>query len=93
MIELPVPSGEVVTLTGQQLNDRIIDVLATVTGEQLPPEARANYENLRRYGMFIVFGFIILMNVTPLRGVFNGLLEWAQGPYYSLARTIANLVA
>lgn len=28
-------------LTGQQLNDRIIDVLATVTDEQLPPEATA----------------------------------------------------
>ena len=59
----------------------------------LPPEARANYENLRRFGMLIVFGFILAINMTALGGVFDTALRAVMGPYISLAQAIADLVA
>lgn len=59
----------------------------------LPPEPRANYENLRRYGMMIIFGFILAINLTPLGDVFQSALMAVAGPYFSLAQSIANLGA
>jgi Zn-dependent protease len=56
----------------------------------LPPEPRANYENLRRYGMMIVFGFILAINLTPLGRIFSSALMAVAGPYFSLAQTIAD---
>jgi len=59
----------------------------------LPPEARANFENLRRYGMVIVFGFILMINLTPLGRFFDVALKAVMSPYISLAQAIANLGA
>lgn len=59
----------------------------------LPPEPRANYENLRRYGMLMVFGFILMINLTPLGRVFESALGFVMSPYISLAQAIADLGA
>ena len=59
----------------------------------LPPEPRANYENLRRYGMLMVFGFILMINMTPLGRVFESALGFVMSPYISLAQAIADLGA
>lgn len=59
----------------------------------LPPEPRANYENLRRYGMLIVFGFILAINLTPLGRIFSSALMAIASPYFSLAQTIADFGA
>jgi Zn-dependent protease len=59
----------------------------------LPPEARANFENLRRYGMMIVFGFILMINLTSVGDYFQTWLMLFMKPYISLATAIANLGA
>jgi Zn-dependent protease len=59
----------------------------------LPPEPRANFENLRRYGMVLVFGFILMINLTPLGRFFDVALHTIMSPYISLAQAIANLGA
>ncbi len=56
----------------------------------LPPAARAQYENLRRYGMLIVFGFIMLMHNTPLGGVVDAGLNAVLSPYFSLAQNVSD---
>ena len=55
----------------------------------LPPDARAWYENLRRYGMLIVVGFLLIIRYTAFGGVMmNGIFAVAR-PYFSLAETVA----
>ncbi len=55
----------------------------------LPPEARARYENLRRYGMLVVVGFLLLLRYTAFGEVmFHGLaMVWT--PYFKLAQNVA----
>ena len=55
----------------------------------LPPAPRARYENLRRYGMLLVVGFLVLMRYTPVGGVMTGALFAAANPYFKLAQGIA----
>lgn len=57
----------------------------------LPPEARANYENLRRYGMLIVVGFIMLVRYTPVGGFFFGLIGAAMSPFNNIVNFLAHM--
>ena len=57
----------------------------------LPREARANYENLRRYGMMIVFGFLLLMRVTPVGDLFYKALYGVINPFFEIAGTVARM--
>jgi len=55
----------------------------------LPPETRAWYENLRRYGMLIVVGFLLLIRYTAFGDLLtNGIFAVAT-PYFRLAETVA----
>lgn len=55
----------------------------------LPPEARAWYENLRRYGMLIVVGFLLLMRYTAMGGVISSGIFAVASPYFRLAESVA----
>ncbi len=55
----------------------------------LPPEARARYENLRRYGMFIVIGFLVLLRYTALGTMVNTGIWAVATPYFNLAENVA----
>jgi Zn-dependent protease len=57
----------------------------------LPPEARANYENLRRYGMLIVIGFLMAVRYTPLGALFSKAIMAVINPFFQIAETIAHL--
>jgi Zn-dependent protease len=57
----------------------------------LPPEPRARYENLRRYGMMIFFGFILLMNYTPFGPLFRSVYMGVANQYFNIAETIGRL--
>jgi Zn-dependent protease len=57
----------------------------------LPYEARANYENLRRYGMLIVIGFLMAVRYTPLGGLFSGAIMGVISPFLRIAETVAKL--
>ena len=57
----------------------------------LPREARANYENLRRYGMLIVVGFLMLMRVTPVGDLFYSAIYGVINPFFEIANTIARM--
>ncbi len=58
----------------------------------LPPEARARYENLRRYGMFIVVGFLLLIRYTAFGDVLSSGVFAAVRPYFQLAQLVANSI-
>lgn len=55
----------------------------------LPPDARAWYENMRRYGMLIVVGFLLLMRYTGLGDLLNGGIFAVATPYFHLAESVA----
>ncbi len=57
----------------------------------LPREARANYENLRRYGMMIVIGFLMLVRYTPVGGLFSTAIYTMINPFFQVAETVARL--
>jgi Zn-dependent protease len=57
----------------------------------LPYEARANYENLRRYGMLIVIGFLMLVRYTPLGSLFSAAIMAVINPFLQIAETVARL--
>ncbi|MCK9995554.1 MAG: site-2 protease family protein [Candidatus Krumholzibacteria bacterium] len=57
----------------------------------LPREARANYENLRRYGMMIVIGFLMLVRYTPVGSLFSTAIYTVINPFFRLAETVAHL--
>ena len=57
----------------------------------LPPAPRARYENLRRYGMLIVIGFLVLMRYTPLGPVISSGIFAAVSPYLHLAQAVAGI--
>ncbi len=57
----------------------------------LPNEARANYENLRRYGMTIVFGFLLLIRVTPVGDLFYKALYGVINPFMEIAYSVARM--
>jgi len=57
----------------------------------LPYEARANYENLRRYGMLIVIGFLMLVRYTPVGALFSTAIMAVINPFFGIAETIARL--
>jgi Zn-dependent protease len=57
----------------------------------LPPEARANYENLRRFGMLIVIGFLMLVRYTPVGNLFSTALMAVINPFLQIAETVARL--
>ncbi len=57
----------------------------------LPYEARANYENLRRYGMLIVIGFLMLVRYTPVGGLFSGAIMAVINPFLQIAESVARM--
>lgn len=57
----------------------------------LPPEPRANYENLRRHGMLIILGFILLLNFTPVGDYFGRIIWSVFGWYWNIVNFIASL--
>ena len=57
----------------------------------LPAAARANYENLRRRGMLLFLGFILVLNFTPVGSLFWGAREAAANQFLRLAETVAGL--
>jgi Zn-dependent protease len=57
----------------------------------LPSEARANYENLRRYGMLIVIGFLVLVRYTPLGALFSSAIMGVINPFLDLAEKVARM--
>jgi Zn-dependent protease len=57
----------------------------------LPPEARANYENLRRYGMLIVIGFLLLVRYTPMGGIFSSAIMAVMSPFWGIADSVARI--
>jgi Zn-dependent protease len=56
----------------------------------LPLGLRIRYENLRRFGMLIVIGFMVAMRYTPLGGLFSAGLYAVAAPYFNLAQNVAN---
>jgi len=58
----------------------------------LPLGWRMRYENLRRFGMLIVIGFMMVMHYTPLGNVFFSGLIALTTPYFSLAQNVANVL-
>jgi Zn-dependent protease len=64
-----------------------------ILSRYLPREARARYENLRRYGMLMVMGIIMLRHNTPLGGVMDAGLHAVLSPYFDLARNVANALS
>lgn len=57
----------------------------------LPHEARANYENLRRFGMMIVIGFLMLVRYTPVGALFSTAIYSVINPFFKVAETVARL--
>jgi len=57
----------------------------------LPVEMRIRYENLRRYGMMMIFGFMMLMNLTPIGPMFRSLYMGLATQYIKVAESIARL--
>ena len=55
----------------------------------LPPAARVHYENLRRYGMLIVVGFLLLMRYTAFGGLLSAGIMAVASPYFRLAQSVA----
>ena len=64
-----------------------------ILSRYLPREARARYENLRRYGMLMVMGIIMLRHNTPLGGVMDAGLNAVLSPYFDLARNVAKALS
>ncbi len=56
----------------------------------LPLRLRVRYENLRRFGMLIIIGFMMAVRYTPLGGMFFAGISAISAPYYRLAQTVAN---
>jgi Zn-dependent protease len=59
----------------------------------LPPSLRASYENLRRYGMLLVVGFLLLMHYTPAGALFGRAMQAVISPFLALALALAKLGA
>lgn len=59
----------------------------------LKPAARVRYENLRRYGMLIVVGFLLLMRYTLLGDMVNTGLFAVITPFFHLAENVASALA
>jgi len=59
----------------------------------LSPSARVRYFAWRRFGLFPVFGFLILAHYTPLGTVLQTALAWAVSPFIGLAGYIAGFAA
>jgi Zn-dependent protease len=57
----------------------------------LPYEARANYENLRRYGMLIVIGFLLLVRYTPFGPLFWSAIMAVINPFFQISEAVARL--
>lgn len=57
----------------------------------LPREARANFENLRRYGMLIVIGFLVLVRYTPVGPLFSSAIMGVINPFLDLAEKVARM--
>ena len=57
----------------------------------LPYEARANYENLRRYGMLIVIGFLLLVRYTPVGALFSSAIMAVINPFFQISENVARL--
>ena len=57
----------------------------------LPREARANFENLRRYGMLIVIGFLVLVRYTPVGAFFFSAIMAVVDPFLGIAESVARM--
>lgn len=55
----------------------------------LPPPARARYENLRRYGMLIVVGFLLLVRYTGVGNLLTAGIMAVATPYFQVAQGVA----
>lgn len=59
----------------------------------LPRGLRASYENLRRYGMLMVVGFLLLMHYTRAGDLFGAGMMAIINPFIGLAQLVARLGA
>jgi Zn-dependent protease len=59
----------------------------------LPGSLRASYENLRRYGMALIVGFLLLMHYTPAGGLFGRGMMAMISPFMSIAQALSRLGA
>ncbi len=57
----------------------------------LPGRMRASYENLRRYGMLAVVGFLLLMHYTPAGQWFGIAMMAIINPFIDLAQAVAGI--
>ncbi|MBK8165446.1 MAG: site-2 protease family protein [bacterium] len=55
----------------------------------LPDHLRSGYEDLRRYGMLVVVGFLLLMHYTPAGSYLQVGIEAVASPFFSLAIALA----
>ena len=55
----------------------------------LPPAARVRYENLRRYGLLIVVGFLLLMRYTGVGNLLSAGIMAVASPYFTVAQNVA----
>ncbi len=55
----------------------------------LSPAAQVHYHGLRRYGLFLVVGFLMLARYTPVGGLLGAAIMAAVEPYFALALRIA----
>jgi len=58
----------------------------------LPPPARARYENLRRYGMLIVVGFMLLVRYTAFGNLLTAGVMAMATPYFQVAQNVARML-
>lgn len=57
----------------------------------LPPLARVRYENMRRYGMLVFVGLMVLWRYTDLGHFMGTAIYTAAGPYFKLAQNVAQV--
>jgi len=62
-----------------------------IVSRLLPPEMRARYENLRRYGMMLIFGFFMLMNLTPVGPLFRSAYMGVANQFLRIAESVARM--
>ena len=63
-----------------------------IVSRLLPAQYRWRYENLRRFGFFLVIGFLVLVKYTPAGKLFMWLIFSVAGWFLSLANNIAGIL-
>ncbi len=55
----------------------------------LPPAARMQYENLHRFGLLIVVGFLLLVRYTGMGNLLTAGIRAVATPYFTVAENVA----